>query len=51
MNTMKVKVEINKETGLWRYYDSVIGEYSSEEWPTKKKAFAMSNKYYDFMYK
>lgn len=51
MDTRKVIVEINKVTGLWRYYDRVIGQYSSEEWPTRKKAFAMSNKYYDFMYK
>ena len=51
MNTMKVKVEINPATGQWRYYDAVIQQYSSEEWPTKKKAFAMSNKYYDVMYK
>ena len=48
---MKVKVEINKTTGKWRYYDSVINSYSSEEWDTRKKAFAMSNKYYDLMYK
>jgi len=48
---MKVKVEINPATGQWRYYDAVIQQYSSEEWPTKKKAFAMSNQYYDVMYK
>jgi hypothetical protein len=39
------KVEINKETGKWRFLDIELGVYSSEEWATKNEAFKMSDKY------
>jgi hypothetical protein len=47
---MKVIVEKNKETGKWRYYDKVMKVYSSEEWDTEKKAWAMCWGYFHLMY-
>jgi hypothetical protein len=48
---IKVKVEKNKETNKWRYFDVEKNLYSSEEWDTRKKAWAMSTQYYDLIYK
>ena len=44
-NMTKTKVEINKQTGKWRFLALELGVYSSEEWDTKDKAFKMSVKY------
>jgi hypothetical protein len=41
----KTKVEINKQTGKWRFMDLELGVYSSDEWDTRDKAFKMSVKY------
>jgi hypothetical protein len=41
----KIRVEINKETGKWRFLDLELGVYSSDEWDTKQKAFKMTDKY------
>ena len=41
----KTRVEINNETGRWRFLDLELGVYSSEEWDTRDKAFKMSDKY------
>lgn len=41
----KIRVEINKLTGKWRFIDLELGIYSSEECDTKDKAFKMSDKY------
>ena len=45
MTNTKTRVEINKETGRWRFLDLELGVYSSEEWKTKNEAFRMSDKY------
>lgn len=44
-NGAKIKVEINKETGKWRFFDFELGVYSFEEWDTKIQAVKKSNKY------
>ena len=41
----KTLVEINKETGNWRFLDIELGVYSSQEWDTRNEAFKMSDKY------
>jgi hypothetical protein len=41
----KTRVEINNETGRWRFLDLELGVYSSEEWDTRDRAFKMSDKY------
>ena len=46
-----IKVEKNKNTGMWRYLDTKTNLYSAKEWPTRKKAWAKANDYFDLMYK
>lgn len=41
----KISIEINKQTGKWRFLDLELGVYSSDEWDTRNEAFKMSDKY------
>ncbi len=41
----KIIIEINKQTGKWRFLDLELGVYSSDEWDTRNEAFKMSDKY------
>jgi hypothetical protein len=46
-----MKVEKNKETGMWRYLDTKTNLYSSKEWTERKMAWKMACIYFDLMYK
>jgi hypothetical protein len=48
---MIVKVEKNKDTGMWRYLDQRKNVYSSQEWPNRKTAWKMACAYLDIVYK
>jgi hypothetical protein len=39
------KVEINIKTSKWRFFDTELKVYSSQEWDTKKQAHKHAGKY------
>ena len=39
------KVEINIKTSKWRFLDTELGVYSSQEWNTKQEAHKHAAKY------